>query len=63
MGASREPAYFTYFKGAESKKTGSQAKFLDFDLLICISKWPPNCLSCSVVGPFSPSFFVSRQSR
>ena len=27
MGTSREPAYFTYFKGAESKKNGTQAKF------------------------------------
>jgi len=51
MGTSQVPGYVTYFKGAESKKSGTQAKFLVFYLLICISKWPPNCLSCSVVGP------------
>ena len=36
-----EPGYFTQFKGAESEKHGSQGFFLDFDTLICISKWLP----------------------
>ena len=46
-GYKSEPAYFTYFKGAESQKTGTQVKLWVFYLLICILKWPPNCLSCS----------------
>ena len=31
----------TQFKGAESEKHGSQAKFRIFNLVICITKWLP----------------------
>ena len=51
MGTSGEPAYITYFKGAESKKTGTQAKLLVFDLLMCISKWPSHFVQLFLGDP------------
>jgi len=39
-----EPTYLTYFKGAESKEKWYPSEILSVYLLICISKWPPNCL-------------------